>query len=90
MVKKKKKKEKMTLDKLAIIMAGSFSGFEMRIDKRFEVVGQRFDEINTEIKGIKNQLEGVNNRIDDMATNRVKYTEFNSLKKRVDVLEKRC
>jgi len=80
-----KNKGKMTLDKLATIMAGSFEGFEKRITENMD---QRFDGIDMEIKGIKNQLEGVNKRVDDVYVNMVKYEDHNALKKRVSVSEK--
>jgi len=88
---KKKKQSKMTLDKLAIMVA---NGFES-VDKRFSDVNKRFDDMEIkmatkdDIKEVKTKIEGVNNRIDDISENRVKYTEFNTLKKRVDILEKK-
>lgn len=73
-------KKKMTLDNLAILMAGSFSGLEERLTKKI-------DKVEEDIKGVKNQLEGVDKRIDDFVITRVKYEDHNKLKLRVDTLE---
>ena len=91
---KKNKKSKMTLDKLAVMIAGSFEGFEKRITEK---MATKEDLANLEnrmatkddIEEVKTKIEGLGRRVDDLSDNRVKYTEFNSLKKRVDILEKK-
>ena len=89
---KKNKKSKMTLDKLAVMIAGSFEGFEKRITEKMatkEDLANLENRMATNIKEVKTKIEGLGRRVDDLSDNRVKYTEFNSLKKRVDILEKK-
>ena len=79
---KKIAKKKMTLDNLAILMAGGFSGLEERLTKKI-------DDVEKEVEGVKNQLAGTNKRIDDFVVTRVKYEDHNKLKDRVDFIEKK-
>ena len=85
MVNKKsnKKNGKITIDKLGIMIANGFEGVYERFEKIEENMATKDD-----IKGLKKQIEGADKRIDDLAVNRVKYEEFDSLKKRVNILEK--
>ena len=85
------------IDKLAISTAKGFESADKRfnkVDERFESMEKRFENIEKtmatkiDIEGLKNKIEGVNNRIDDLAINRVKYSEHNALVKRVEKLEK--
>lgn len=96
---KKKKKIKMTLDKLAVLMKTGFGNVEELVKKEidqlaistakgFGSVDKRFDGVDMEIKGLKNQLGGVNKRVDDVYVNMVKYKDHETLKRRVEVLEK--
>ena len=91
-VKKEIKIKKMTIDKLAIMVAKGFEdtatkddlkSLEARMATKTDIQG-----LKEEIKGVKNQLEGTNKRIDDLAMNRVKYEDHNKLKARVDFIEK--
>ena len=89
---KKNKKSKMTLDKLAVMIAGSFEGFEKRITEKMatkEDLANLENSMATNIEEVKTKIEGLGRRVDDLSDNRVKYTEFNGLKKRVDILEKK-
>jgi len=70
---KKSKKSKITIDKLAAMVA---KGFENTATK-------------DDIEGLKSQLEGVNKRIDHFVETRVKYEDHNKLKTRVDLIEKK-
>jgi hypothetical protein len=70
--KKNAKSGKMTIDKLAMMVAKGFENTATKVD----------------IEGLKGQIEGVNRRIDDMSINRVKYEDHNKLKARVDFIEK--
>jgi hypothetical protein len=79
---KKAVKKKMTIDDLAIVMAGSFSGLEERLTK--EIVGVKKD-----VESVKNQLEGTNKRIDDFAETKVSKTTHKELQKRVIFLEEK-
>lgn len=78
MINKRDKKGKMTMDKLAIMVAKGFENTATKTD---------IEGLKEEIKGVKNQLAGTNKRIDDMSINRVKYEEHNKLKARVDLIE---
>jgi len=77
----KKMATKKDIEKLAISTANSFFSLEKRLDTDFGL-------IRNDIAGIKNQLSGTNKRIDDISLNRVKYEDFDKLKKRVEILEK--
>ena len=85
---KKNKKSKITIDKLAMMVANGFDGIEKRMATKIDIEElEKRMATKIDIEGLKNQIEGVNKRIDDLATNRVKYTEHNALVKRVEVLE---
>jgi len=71
--KKNAKSGKMTIDKLAMMVAKGFENTATKVD----------------IEGLKGQIEGVNRRIDDMSINRVKYEDHNKLKSRVGVIEEK-
>jgi len=81
---KKITKKKMTLDNLAILMAGSFSGLEERLTKKIYGVEEK---LTKKIDSVENKFEGVNKRIDDFAVTRVKYEDHNKLKSRMDLIE---
>jgi len=72
----KKKEKEITTQELLESINRSFSKLEERMATK------------DDIKGLKNQIEGINNRIDDVYLNSVKYKDHNTLKKRVEVLEK--
>ena len=86
-MKKEAKTQKMTLDKLAIMMNNGFEKLEERLDGKLD---KKINEVKEEIKGVKNQLEGTNKRIDALAMNKISYEEHNKLKVRVDILEKKA
>jgi len=89
-MKKAVKKGKMTIDKLAIMVAKGFENTATKEDlKNLEARMEAKMATKTDMEGIKNQIEGVNNRIDEMSLNRVKYEDHNKLKVRVDFLEKK-
>lgn len=73
----KNKKSKMTIDKLAIMVA-----------KGFEKTATKEDLKNLEER-MNGKFEGVNKRIDDMSINRVKYEDHNKLKTRMDFVEEK-
>jgi len=68
----------MTLDGLAVLIAGSFSGFEERLTKKIDGVESRLGGVESrlggvesrlggvekELEGVKNELEGVKNRLE--------------------------
>ena len=81
----KSKGGKMTIDKLAIMVAKGFRGIEARMATKEDIKNMA---TKTDIEGLKGQIEGVNKRIDDMSMNRVKYEDHNKLKARVDFIEK--
>jgi len=84
---KKEVKTKMTLDKLATIMAGSFSGMEERLTKSFK------QELTTQIEESKQQLttkiEGLGKRIDDFAETKSSKIEHKKLITRVEFIEQK-
>ena len=77
---KKPKNSKMTMDKLAIMVAKSFENIATKDDVKNMAT-------KTDIEGLKGQIEGVNKRIDDFVATRVKLEDHNKLKTRVGVLE---
>ena len=88
------KNKKMTIDKLAVMVAKGFDS----IDNKFESIEKRMatkediknleKRLEKKIDNVENKLEGTNKRIDDLAIHRVKYEDHNKLKVRVDILEK--
>jgi len=79
---KKKKKSKMTIDKLAIMVAKGFENTATKED--IKDMATKMD-----VEGLKSQIEGVNKRIDDISINRVKYEDHNKLKARMDFVEEK-
>jgi len=65
----------MTLDGLAVLIAGSFSGLEERLTKK--------------IGDVENKLEGTNKRIDDFAETKASKIQYKELENRVDFVEKK-
>ena len=87
---KKEVKKKMTIDNLAIVMAGSFSGLEERMTEKIDGVENKLEGIiKKEIEGVKDQLAGTNKRIDDFAETKVSKITYKELEKRVGVVEKK-
>ena len=83
---KKGAKKAMTINDLAVIMAGGFEGLENRMTNKINGVETKLTQ---EIGGVKNQIEGLNNRIDDFAETKVSKNEHKKLETRVGVLEKK-
>ncbi|OGI95368.1 hypothetical protein A2917_02265 [Candidatus Nomurabacteria bacterium RIFCSPLOWO2_01_FULL_42_17] len=73
-MKKDVKNKKMTVDKLAIMVA---NGFEEASRNMARVENNLIYHIG-----------GINRRLDDMSLNKVKYEDYNKLKTRVDIIEK--
>ena len=73
-----KKGGKITIDKLAIMVA---EGFERTATK------DDIERLEIKIESVENKLEGTNKRIDDFVVTRVKYEDHNKLKARMDVIE---
>lgn len=84
-MKKGVKPQKVTIEKLAIMMN---NGFET-LKKDISNIHKDVSDINTRITGVENKLEGTNKRIDDLAENRVKIVEHNKLKTRVTLIEEK-
>lgn len=51
--------EKMTLEKLAIMVAGGFEGLEQRLGDKIEGLEQRMDRIEHELRTTKDRLSRV-------------------------------
>lgn len=85
------KSDKMTIDKLAIMMNTNFERLEEKMATKEDIKGlqEQITDVKEDVAGVKNQLEGTNKRIDDFITTRVKYEDHNKLKSRVDVIEEK-
>ena len=92
-MKKKAKSKKISTDDLAILINNGFERVETRIGNVETEVGSLEKRLTSKINGVEDRLAlkitGLENRIDDLALNRVKYTDFNPLKKDVEVLKKK-
>ena len=77
----KNNKNKMTIDRLAIMVA---NGFES-VDKKFEEASRNMARVEN---NLLYHIGGIDRRLDDMSLNRVKYDDLDALKKRVKALEK--
>src|SRR3989338_5161105 len=60
---KKEVKKKMTLDGLAVLIAGSFSGFEERLTKKIDGVESRLGGVESRLGGVESRLGGVESRL---------------------------
>jgi len=79
-----KKGDKITIDKLAIMMNNSFEGLEKKMATKDDI-----NSVKEEIKNVKNQLEGTNKRIDDFAETKVSKIVYKELENRVGFIEKK-
>ena|SRR3989338_4633331 len=93
---KKEVKKKMTLDGLAVLIAGSFSGFEERLTKKIDGVESRLGGVESrlggvekELEGVKNRLEGTNKRLDDLAETKASKITYKEIENRVGFIEKK-
>jgi hypothetical protein len=74
-----------SIDNLAIIMAGSFSGLEERLTKKIDGVEEKLtkkidgveEKLTKKIDGVSDRLEGTNKRIDDFAETKVTKITYN-------------
>ena len=84
---KNKTVKKVTIENLAQMVAKGFGGIEKRVATKDDLkdLEKRMDE---KFEGIKGQIGGINRRIDDISLNKVKYTDHDALKRRVEALEK--
>ena len=85
-----KKEEKMTLDKLAGMVARGFQS----VDQRFDALHQEVTEIKGDVSALKDDVADLKvsvRRIDLRTQNQVDavFSDVTHLKKRVTVLEKR-
>lgn len=86
--KKSNKGNKVTIDKLAIMMNNSFDKLEVKIDTLEAKVATKEDLKNLEER-MNGKFEGIDKRIDDFVVTRVKYEDFNKLKTRVSFIEEK-
>lgn len=79
----KKKNNKITLGKLAMMIGKGFNG----MDKRFEKIDRRFESLEKEMKDdfgiVKKQIDQINLNLVDV----VRQEEFNKLEQRVTDVE---
>lgn len=77
------KKEKITLDKLAVIIQGDFN----RMEKRFDGIDSRFGNVEDRLGGVEGRLGNVENRLGSVedclgnVENRLDYVEKNMVTK---------
>ena len=83
---KKREKSKMTIDKLAIMVARGFENTATKDDIKNMATKDDLKDLETRMNG---KFEGVNRRIDDMSMNRVKYEDYDKLKSRMNLIEKK-
>jgi|GEM_PF-4261945 hypothetical protein len=74
-------KIKMTLDKLAVMVANGFS------EQEHNITGKIAGKIAESEARISQQIAGINNRIDDLALNRATREEVLVLDKRISRVE---
>lgn len=83
------KQKKVSTDDLAIMIGRGFKDVGEKVkdvDGKVVAVDERLTSVRDELL---RKLDGTNARIDDLAFNRVKYADFDLLKKDVDVLKKK-
>lgn len=73
-----KKTKKVTIDGLAIMVAG---GFE-RVDKKFDKLEKKIDKIDEDVKDIRKDILNLGDRF-------VSYHTFDALANRVKILEEK-
>ena len=83
-MKEKVSQEKMTLDKLAIMVARGFSGQDEKIDGVEKRLTEKIDGVE---KRLGQQIAGTNNRIDKLVDDKVSWTDHKRLADRVSRLE---
>ena len=94
-VKKNEKSGKMTIDKLAIMVARGFENTATKDDIKNMATKDDIKNMATkdDLKDLETRMngkfEGVNRRIDDMSMNRVKYEDYDKLKSRMNLIEKK-
>lgn len=76
-MKEESEKSKMTLEKLAAMVANGFSAQEKTLASKIDSAEARLSQ----------QITGINNRIDDLALNRATREELTVLDKRVARIE---
>lgn len=87
-MKKEVKTQKMTIDRLGIIIAKGFASIEARMANKEDIqnLEQRLD---AKIEGVKNRLEGTNKRIDDFAETKTTKIAHKEIENRVGFIEKK-
>jgi hypothetical protein len=84
-MKKKVKTKKMTIDKLAIIVAKGFEGIQARMATKEDLqnLEKRMDA------KMDTRVEGINKRIDHLAETKVSKVAYKELENRVGFIEKK-
>ncbi len=97
---KKITKKKITLqdlafsvDKLSLSVNKGFKRVENLIKEEIDGLAistaKGFASVDKRFDGLDGKFEGLDKRIDDFVVTRVKYEDFNKLKARVDIIEKK-
>ncbi|MDO8482607.1 MAG: hypothetical protein Q7S86_02200 [bacterium] len=87
----KEKSKKISTDDLAILINRGFERVETKINDVESGLTSKIDSVDERLTSVRDELvrklDGTNARIDDLAFNRVKYSDFDLLKKDVEVLK---
>ena len=87
-MKKEIKKEKMSLEKLATMVANGFSGQEKKLTEKIDGVERKLtDKIDGVETRLGQQINGLGNRIDTLVDGKVSWADQNRLAGRVSRLE---
>lgn len=84
--------EKITLEKLAIMVQKGFEGVTQNMDERFNIVDERFNAVDERFNAVDGRFNIVEQRlgkIEQKLDNVVYQVEFLELKSRVEFLEKK-
>lgn len=71
----------VTIDDLAIMIARSFSSFEMNMNSRFEVIDRKFEAIDKRFEEIDRKFEAIDKRFESLEQNMNK--RFDSLENKM-------
>jgi TolA-binding protein len=89
----KELENKVTLDSLAVMMAGGFSDLENRLGSKIDHIDQRLskliDGLDERTDKLEGKIDGINNRIDDLALNRATRDESKQLNARLTRIERK-
>ena len=77
------KKVESSIEQLAVSTANSFK----EVNRRLDIMENRIGGVEIGVGQINYKMNGVGSRIDDLSDNRVKYSDFDPVKKDVAILK---